>query len=101
MSKKQEKSFEHYFLKKLIIGIGEVALMADIAPRQIRYWEDKKLIESVSHSEGKNRRYDYVNAMKILMIKQYMDEGFTLDNAAKKIQKKLENSEKEIKIKIK
>lgn len=101
MAKKQENSFENFFLENLIIGIGELALMGNVATRQIRYWEEKKLIESLPDAEGKNRRYNYFNAIKILMIKHYLDEGFTLDTAANKIAKKLEKSDKEIKIKKK
>lgn len=56
------------FLKKLIIGIGEVAEMTGVPIRQIRYWEEKKYINSES-TQGKNRRYNYSNIKKILLIK--------------------------------
>ncbi|MDF2713518.1 MAG: transcriptional regulator, partial [Paenibacillus sp.] len=31
-------------------------------------------------------KYDYVNIKKILLVKELMDDGFTLDAAAKKVE---------------
>jgi len=77
------------FLCKLIVGIGEVAQITDIPVRQIRYWEEKGIIKSLTEEEGKNRRYDYVNIKKMLLVKLYLEEGFTLDAAAQKTQSRL------------
>ena len=73
------------FLSKLIVGIGEVSQITGIPVRQIRYWEEKGIIKSLTEEEGKNRRYDYINIKKILLTKIYLDEGFTLDAAAKRV----------------
>lgn len=93
MSKKNDFSFELNFLDNLIVGIGEVSMMTNIPTRQIRYWEEKGLIESLTEEEGKNRRYNYKNVKKMLLIKEMMDEGFTLDSAAQKARKKSEKGE--------
>jgi len=82
-------SFDFDFLNKLIVGIGEVAQITGIPTRQIRYWEEKGIIKSLTEEEGKNRRYDYKNIKKILLIKELLDEGYTLDASAQKIQKRL------------
>lgn len=85
--------FDFEFLDKLIVGIGEVAQITGIAARQIRYWEEKGLITSLTEEEGKNRRYDYKNIKKMLLIKELVDEGYTLDAAAQKIAKRMETIE--------
>ncbi|WP_294217909.1 MerR family transcriptional regulator [uncultured Chryseobacterium sp.] len=77
------------FLEKLMVGIGEVAEITGIPIRQIRYWEEKGIIESLSQ-EGKNRRYNYYNIKTMLLIKEMLDEGYTLDAAAKKVKARLE-----------
>ncbi|BES61725.1 MerR family transcriptional regulator [Dysgonomonas capnocytophagoides] len=80
------------FLEKLIVGIGEVSEITEIPIRQIRYWEEKNIIQSVSQ-EGKNRRYNYYNIKKMLLIKELLDEGYTLDASAEKVKKRLEKIE--------
>jgi len=77
------------FLCKLIVGIGEVSQITGIPTRQIRYWEDKGIIVSLTEEEGKNRRYDYLNIKKMLLVKLFLDEGYTLDAAALKVQSRL------------
>lgn len=90
MNKKKDISFDFDFLKKLVVGIGEVSQITEIPTRQIRYWEEKKIIESLNEKEGKNRKYDYKNIKKILLIKELLDEGYTLDSASEKIKKRME-----------
>src|SRR5699024_4517933 len=48
MRKKEDLSFDFDFLEKLVVGIGEVSQITDIPTRQIRYWEEKKIIESLT-----------------------------------------------------
>jgi DNA-binding transcriptional MerR regulator len=93
MSKrKTDKSllFDFDFLNKLVVGIGEVAQITKIPTRQIRYWEEKGIITSLTEVEGKNRRYDYKNIKKMLLIKELLDEGYTLDASAEKVKKRIE-----------
>jgi len=87
-------SFDYEFLEKLIVGIGEVSQITGIPTRQIRYWEEKGIITSLTEEEGKNRRYDYKNVKKMLLIKELLDEGYTLDAGAEKVQKRLDTIEK-------
>ncbi|MDM1399027.1 MerR family transcriptional regulator [Myroides odoratimimus] len=87
---KNELSFDFDFLDKLIVGIGEVSQITGIPTRQIRYWEDKGIIKSITEEEGKNRRYNYQNIKKMLLIKELMDEGYTLDSSADKISKRMQ-----------
>ncbi|MGQ1934496.1 MerR family DNA-binding transcriptional regulator, partial [Ornithobacterium rhinotracheale] len=58
-------SFDFDFLDKVIVGIGEVSQITKIPTRQIRYWEDKGIIQSLTEEEGRNRRYDYKNIKKM------------------------------------
>ncbi|HEU4963832.1 MAG TPA: MerR family transcriptional regulator [Bacilli bacterium] len=76
--------FDLDFLLKLKIGIGETSEVTGIPQRQLRYWEDKGIIVS-SSGERNVRRYDYLNVKKILLIKELLDEGYTLDRAAEKV----------------
>ncbi len=89
MKKDKDIAFDFEFLEKLVVGIGEVSEITGIPTRQIRYWEDKKIIKSLSEN-GKNRRYDYKNIKKILLIKEMLDEGYTLDASAEKVSKRME-----------
>ncbi len=81
---------DHEFLKKLIIGIGEVAEIAGIPQRQLRYWQEKGLIKTVDGAGITTRRFNYLEIKKILLIKELLDEGFTLEAAAKKVEKRME-----------
>ncbi len=69
MKNKQEGIDDVEFLNKLIVGIGEVSKITGIPTRQIRYWEDKGIIQSLTEEQGKNRRYDYENIKRMLLIK--------------------------------
>ncbi|CAI9686792.1 hypothetical protein EAVNVH72_03491 [Elizabethkingia anophelis] len=86
----KDLSFDFDFLDKLVVGIGEVSQITGIPTRQIRYWEDKGIIISLTEEEGKNRRYNYENIKKMLLIKELVDEGYTLDASAEKVKKRME-----------
>jgi len=93
MAKQEENkniSFDFEFLEKLVVGIGEVSQIIGIQTRQIRYWEDKGIITSLTEKEGKNRRYDYKNIKKMLLIKELLDDGYTLDASAEKVKSRME-----------
>lgn len=77
------------FLDKLIIGIGEVSQITGIAIRQIRYWEEKGIITSLNDDRGKSRRFDYPNIKKMLLVKELMEDGYTLDSAAEKVRRRV------------
>ena len=90
MEENKDLDFDYDFLEKLVVGIGEVSQITGIPTRQIRYWEDKGIIKSLTEEEGKNRRYDYKNIKKMLLIKELLDEGYTLDASAEKVKKRME-----------
>jgi len=97
MANDRDILFDFDFLDKLVVGIWEVSQITGNATRQIRYWEDKGIIVSLTEEEGKNRRYDYKNIKKMLLIKELIDEGYTLDAAVDKIRKRVENIEQALK----
>lgn len=78
-------------LSKLVVGIGEVADITGVPTRQIRYWEDKGILQSTKEAEGATRKYDYLSVKKILLIKELLDDGYTLDAAAKKVEARMKN----------
>jgi DNA-binding transcriptional MerR regulator len=84
MDKDNKTDRDADFLDKLIVGIGEVSDITGIPQRQIRYWESKGYISSL---KGKvtTRRYDYITIKRMLLIKEMLDEGFTLESSVKKV----------------
>ncbi|MGJ9459919.1 MerR family transcriptional regulator [Oceanobacillus sp. CF4.6] len=78
-------------IKKLVVGIGEVSDITSVPTRKIRYWEEKGVITSVEDAEGATRRFDFWNIKKIIFIQELIEEGFTLDAAAKKVEVRMKN----------
>lgn len=76
-------------LKRLVVGIGEVSEISGVSQRQLRYWEDKGIISPVEPGSGV-RRYDYPTVKRILVIKELVDDGYTLDAAARKVDERME-----------
>lgn len=52
----------------------------------------KKYIQSIKTSESKNRKYSLKILGEVCLIKDYLDEGFTLPAAVKKKLKKKKRS---------
>lgn len=71
MKENKDLGFDFEFLEKLVVGIGEVSQITGIPTRQIRYWEDKGIIKSLTEEEGKNRRYDYKTSKKCFLSKNF------------------------------
>lgn len=77
------KVSEHLnFLKKLVVGIGEVSLMTGIPYRKIRYWLEKGLINCIAEGSSTTRRFDYTNIRKIILIDEFLKQGYALEAAA-------------------
>jgi DNA-binding transcriptional MerR regulator len=72
------------FLVSVIVAIGEVANITGVPQRKIRYWDEKGYIEPVDKAST-YRQYDYLNIKKIVLIKELLDEGYTLEAANKKV----------------
>lgn len=84
--KKKPDVEDYEFLSKLIIGIGEVAEITGIPQRQLRYWEQKGIIHTINDSaKNSTRRFNYAEIKRIILIKQLIDEGFTLEAASNKV----------------
>lgn len=62
----------------LSVGIGEACRITGATTTQIRYWEKKGIVTSFQHNDTRNKRYDLPNIMRIIKIKHFLDEGFTL-----------------------
>lgn len=86
-----EELFDPNLVSKLLVTIGDVSDVTGIPQRKLRYWEDKGIIQSSYQKDGTTRKYDYVNIKKILLIKELLDEGFTLEASAKKVEERIEN----------
>lgn len=85
-----EELFDPNLVSKLLVTIGDVSEVTQIPQRKLRYWEDKGIIQSSCQKDGTTRKYDYVNIKKILLIKELMDEGFTLEASVKKVEERVE-----------
>jgi DNA-binding transcriptional MerR regulator len=72
------------FLVSVIVAIGEVANITGVQQRKIRYWDEKGYIEPVDRNST-YRQYNYLNIKMIVLIKELLDEGYTLDAAARKV----------------
>lgn len=81
-------------LSRLVVGIGEVAEITGVPQRKIRYWEEKGIIQPVKEIGGTTRRYDYINIKKIILIQELLNDGYTLDAAAKKVENRMVNINK-------
>lgn len=88
--KYEELLLDMDLLKKLVVGIGEVSEITGIPTRKIRYWEDKGIIQSENESNGSTRKFNYLNIKKMLLIQEMIEEGYTLDAAAQKVEKRME-----------
>ena len=83
-------------MTELIVGIGEVSDITGVSARQLRYWETKGLINSTDDNSNTNRKYDYSNIEKIVLIKDFLDQGFTLESAAKRLEERIQRLNKAI-----
>ncbi len=82
-------SCDQEFITKLVVGIGEVSLVTGIPQRQLRYWQQKGIIKTISEAGASTRRFTCAEIKKILLIKELLDEGYTLEAAAHKIDKRM------------
>ncbi|MGM0168229.1 hypothetical protein IGI39_003256 [Enterococcus sp. AZ135] len=74
----------------LLVGISELSKVTGISPRQIRYWEQRGYINSTGEKSG-NRKFKLPMVIKVEIIKQFLDEGYTLTSAVVKAQERQEN----------
>ncbi|WP_235995289.1 MerR family transcriptional regulator [Secundilactobacillus yichangensis] len=65
------------------LGIGDVSAATGVSQSQLRYWEQKGYISS-EKVNGQNRKYSYHTLIRVFMINNYINQGFTLTAAEKK-----------------
>ncbi|WP_159886651.1 MerR family transcriptional regulator [Paenibacillus puerhi] len=87
----EQMYYDFDLLSKLVVGIGEVADITGVPTRKIRYWEDKGIVRSVQEADGSTRRYDYLNIKKIVLVQELLEDGYTLDAAARKVEDRMKN----------
>ncbi|GKX63826.1 MerR family transcriptional regulator [Pragia fontium] len=90
-NKKSEDLEQAYcdFLSNVIVGISEVSEMTGVPTRKLRYWQEKGIIQSVD-PEASSRQFDLANVKKILLIQELIEDGYSLDGAAAKVEKRLQ-----------
>lgn len=83
-------------LSRIIVGIGEASEITGVSARQLRYWESKDIIRSIADTATANRRYDYPTLEKIVLLKDFLDQGYTLEAAAKRLDERIQQINKTI-----
>ncbi|MDX5629065.1 MULTISPECIES: MerR family transcriptional regulator [unclassified Brenneria] len=78
----------HDFLAKVIVGIREVSDITGVPVRKLRYWEEKGIIKSVD-PDASSRQFNLADIKKIILINELLEDGYTLDGAAAKVEKRL------------
>jgi len=66
-------------LEQLELGIGQAAQLCGVSIRQLSYWTDKGIIKP--SDQGGSRTYDYAAIEKVCLIKQALDQGYSLEGA--------------------
>ena len=83
---------------KQTVGIGDAAKLTGVSQKQLRSWEGRHFPEPdrVVCGERAYRRYTLVQIEQIKKIKEYRDQGYTLEAASKFAkQEVLKNAEKQ------
>jgi DNA-binding transcriptional MerR regulator len=62
------------FKEKKVITIGTVSELTGLSERQIRYYEERKLI-SPERTKGGTRKYSFDDVEKLVLISEKMDKG--------------------------
>jgi len=62
------------FKEKKVITIGTVSELTGLSERQIRYYEERKLI-SPERTKGGTRKYSFEDVEKLVLISEKMDKG--------------------------
>jgi DNA-binding transcriptional MerR regulator len=80
-------------LEGLQLGIGQAATLCGVSVRQLSYWTDKGIVQPVD--EDRSRTYDYGAVEKVCLIKQGLDQGYSLDGAVQEAEAFLRRLEDE------
>lgn len=77
----------------LHLGIGQTAALCGVSVRQLSYWTDKGIVQPVD--EDRSRTYDYTAVEKVCLIKQGLDQGYSLEGAVQEAEAFLRRREEE------
>lgn len=80
-------------LERLELGIGQAAHLCGVSIRQLSYWTDKGIIRPADRSGS--RSYDYAAIEKVCLIKQALDQGYSLEGAVTEAETFLARRERE------
>ncbi|HUT75941.1 MAG TPA: MerR family transcriptional regulator [Armatimonadota bacterium] len=80
-------------LAGLQLGIGQAAALCGVSVRQLSYWTDKGIVQPVD--EERSRTYDYSAVEKVCLIKQGLDQGYSLEGAVQEADAFLKRREDE------
>lgn len=69
---------------QLRISLREMAEASGVSPSQIRYWERKGYIQSEQNQENGSHKYRLPMMARVLGIKFFLDQGYTLPVAVAK-----------------
>ena len=86
MVSKIKEWIEHEYIR---MGISELTKKTGATTRQLRYWEKKGYIKSIQPDPNSPRAYKLSDIIKVELIKEYLDSGYTLSMAYEKAIKKL------------
>jgi len=93
-------STDNSFKDKKVITIGVVSELTGLSERQIRYYEERKLIFP-ERKEGKNRKYSFNDIENLIDIANKIEEGTqTFEIRQDMIKKQKLKNEKELKRQI-
>ena len=75
------------------VSIGDASKLTGVSEKQLRYWEGRYIHnpERSVCGERAYRRYSQEDIQQIHKIKQYLEEGFTLQAAAAKAESTILN----------
>jgi DNA-binding transcriptional MerR regulator len=88
-------------LHGLKLTTGKAAEFCDISRRQLCYWTDKGIVETIEGEgeddgeEGTRRVYDFLSLRKVLLIKQLLEQGRGLKRATREVDGSLQQSDDE------
>ena len=80
-------------LERLELGIGQAAHLCGVSIRQLSYWTDKGIIKPTDRSGS--RTYDYSAIEKVCLIKQALDQGYSLEGAVAEAEGFLDRRDRE------
>ena len=71
-------------MAQIQIPLSEISRVTGVSPRQIRYWEAKGFLTSHQAQKNQSHKFNFFTLTKVLEIKEYLDQGFTLQAAVEK-----------------